>query len=197
MSATGLELAATVTRGAVRCSAWLGVAVFVIGFIALHDVRYVAASKSIGKLYLRRVACKSGYLCRVGVLQCRHLFRVGVLNICHLPLKFKVLMLYFKRVRLDFYILSLCRKQAGMRFVVANAHLLNHRPGFLVLRAFEYARNKRRDAAERLESEFYELGFFGCHNGNARATPNDPKLSDGGAWRGACPTMERTETPQM
>ena len=27
--------------------------------------------------------------------------------------------------------------------------------------------------------------------------PNDPKLSDGGAWRGACPTVERTETPQM
>ena len=24
------------------------------------------------------------------------------------------------------------------------------------------------------------------------ATPNDPKLSDGGAWRGACPTVERT-----
>ena len=22
--------------------------------------------------------------------------------------------------------------------------------------------------------------------------PNDPKLSDGGAWRGACPTVERT-----
>ena len=45
MSASELEIAATVTRGAVRCSAWLGVAVdwdralrnngigFVIGFI--------------------------------------------------------------------------------------------------------------------------------------------------------------------
>jgi hypothetical protein len=27
--------------------------------------------------------------------------------------------------------------------------------------------------------------------------PNDPKLSDGGAWRGACPTVERTEDAQM
>ena len=24
--------------------------------------------------------------------------------------------------------------------------------------------------------------------------PNDPKLSDGGGWRGACPTVERTKT---
>ena len=29
------------------------------------------------------------------------------------------------------------------------------------------------------------------------ATPNDPKLSDGGAWRGACPTVERTADAQM
>ena len=29
------------------------------------------------------------------------------------------------------------------------------------------------------------------------ASPNDPKLSDGGAWRGACPTVERTEAAQM
>ena len=28
-------------------------------------------------------------------------------------------------------------------------------------------------------------------------TPNDPKLSDGGAWRGACPTVERTTNAQM
>ncbi len=28
---------------------------------------------------------------------------------------------------------------------------------------------------------------------DTRATPNDPKLSDGEAWRGACPTVERTE----
>ncbi len=27
--------------------------------------------------------------------------------------------------------------------------------------------------------------------------PNDPKLSDGGAWRGACPTVERTPDAQM
>ena len=26
-----------------------------------------------------------------------------------------------------------------------------------------------------------------------RKAPNDPKLSDGGAWRGACPTVERTD----
>ena len=28
-------------------------------------------------------------------------------------------------------------------------------------------------------------------------TPNDPKLSDGGAWRGACPTVARTTDAQM
>ena len=27
---------------------------------------------------------------------------------------------------------------------------------------------------------------------DVRKSPNDPKLSDGGAWRGACPTVERT-----
>ena len=31
----------------------------------------------------------------------------------------------------------------------------------------------------------------------ARQGPNDPKLSDGGAWRGACPTVERTTDAQM
>ena len=41
--------------------------------------------------------------------------------------------------------------------------------------------------------------FIAClHSQTQRpATPNDPKLSGGGAWRGACPTVERTETPQM
>ena len=29
------------------------------------------------------------------------------------------------------------------------------------------------------------------------ATPNDPKLSDGGAWRGACPTVARRKDAQM
>ena len=28
----------------------------------------------------------------------------------------------------------------------------------------------------------------------ARESPNDPKLSDGGGWHGACPTAERTKT---
>ena len=28
-------------------------------------------------------------------------------------------------------------------------------------------------------------------------TPNDPKLSDGGAWRGACPTVERMADAQI
>ena len=32
---------------------------------------------------------------------------------------------------------------------------------------------------------------------DARMTPNDPKLSDGGAWRGACPTVARTTDAQM
>lgn len=31
----------------------------------------------------------------------------------------------------------------------------------------------------------------------AQKSPNDPKLSDGGAWRGACPTVARTEDAQM
>ena len=32
----------------------------------------------------------------------------------------------------------------------------------------------------------------------ARRQPHiDPKLSDGGAWRGACPSVERTEDAQM
>jgi len=32
---------------------------------------------------------------------------------------------------------------------------------------------------------------------SVRMWPNDPKLSDGGAWRGACPTVERTKDAQM
>ena len=41
------------------------------------------------------------------------------------------------------------------------------------------------------ESLYRKVCWDAIHQRGAR-TPNDPKLSDGGAWRGACPTVERT-----
>ena len=42
-----------------------------------------------------------------------------------------------------------------------------------------------------------ELVMDGYVLGKGARTPNDPKLSDGGAWRGACPTVARTTAAQM
>ena len=38
--------------------------------------------------------------------------------------------------------------------------------------------------------------FIAVHSEEKRATPNDPKLSDGGGWRGPCPTVERRKDEQ-
>ena len=61
-------------------------------------------------------------------------------------------------------------------------------------------RNKvgRDVASDSSESDNARVGnLHGSVIGRGVATPNDPKLSDGGAWRGACPTVERTADAQL
>ncbi len=50
------------------------------------------------------------------------------------------------------------------------------------------ANRKQLNAGKQALNEFH---------GRCAESPNDPKLSDGGAWRGACPTVERTKDAQM
>ena len=41
---------------------------------------------------------------------------------------------------------------------------------------------------------FIKFGLFGFRSQDARPkTPNDPKLSDGGAWRGSCVVERRRD----
>ena len=41
-----------------------------------------------------------------------------------------------------------------------------------------------------------EIGAYCFTELETVATPNDPKLSDGGGWRGPCPTVERRKDEQ-
>ena len=55
------------------------------------------------------------------------------------------------------------------------------------------ARDEDDDKRENPDSDLVERG----NHETCAMTPNDPKLSDGGAWRGACPTVARTTDAKM
>ena len=141
MIAPGRGIAATVTRGAVRCSAWLGVIGWsrevlqsVFGEVATSDAPHWLfrfwrqVFDALGKArfrclmlrdelsYLCRVAVtQCSYRCRVGFIECRYRLRLAVLKCRNLSRKLEVLRGGFERLVLGCKVARLNRLEKRLK----------------------------------------------------------------------------------